>query len=125
MTEVVSNIRRVTDIMGEISVASTEQSQGVAQVGEAISQMDQVTQQNAALVEECAAAAESLKRQSQQLVQEVAVFKLSMGESRAAGVDLLREPKSGSQRAAAERPPSVSSAHTLGSACQVGSVSHR
>ncbi len=85
MTEVVNNIRRVTDIMGEISVASTEQSQGVAQVGEAISQMDQVTQQNAALVEECAAAAESLKRQSQQLVQEVAVFKLSVGESHADG----------------------------------------
>jgi len=80
MTEVVSSIRRVTDIMGEISAASNEQSQGVAQVGEAISQMDQVTQQNAALVEEGAAAAESLKVQAQQLVQAVAVFKLSQGQ---------------------------------------------
>jgi uncharacterized phage infection (PIP) family protein YhgE len=77
MTEVVSSIRRVTDIMGEISAASHEQSQGVAQVGEAITQMDQATQQNAALVEESAAAADSLKTQAQQLVQSVAVFKLA------------------------------------------------
>ena len=76
MTEVVSSIRRVTDIMGEISSASVEQSQGVAQVGEAVTQMDQTTQQNAALVEEMAAAASSLKSQAQDLVQTVAVFKL-------------------------------------------------
>jgi methyl-accepting chemotaxis protein len=81
MTEVVSSIKRVTDIMGEISAASSEQSQGVAQVGEAITQMDQVTQQNAALVEESAAAAESLKTQAEQLVQAVAVFKLAHGEA--------------------------------------------
>jgi len=80
MTEVVGSIKRVTDIMGEISAASTEQSAGVSQVGEAVSQMDQVTQQNAALVEESAAAAESLKSQAQQLVQAVSVFKLSQGE---------------------------------------------
>ncbi|WP_345061502.1 methyl-accepting chemotaxis protein, partial [Acidovorax lacteus] len=60
MTEVVTAIRRVTDIMGEISAASSEQSSGVAQVGEAVTQMDQATQQNAALVEEMAAAAASL-----------------------------------------------------------------
>ena len=83
MTEVVSSIKRVTDIMGEISAASSEQSAGVAQVGEAITQMDQVTQQNAALVEESAAAAESLKSQALQLVQAVAVFKLSAGEAAA------------------------------------------
>jgi hypothetical protein len=69
----------VTDIMGEISAASTEQSQGVSQVGEAVTQMDQVTQQNAALVEEMAAAASSLKSQAQELVQAVAVFKLGQG----------------------------------------------
>ena len=79
MTEVVSSIRRVTDIMGEISAASSEQSMGVSQVGEAVTQMDQVTQQNAALVEEMAAAASSLKSQAQELVQVVAVFKLSPG----------------------------------------------
>jgi methyl-accepting chemotaxis protein len=76
MTEVVGSIRRVTDLMGEISAASTEQSQGVAQVGEAVVQMDQVTQQNAALVEEMAAAASSLKSQAEELVGTVAVFKL-------------------------------------------------
>ena len=76
MTEVVSSIRRVTDIMGEISAASNEQSLGVSQVGEAVTQMDQVTQQNAALVEEMAAAASSLKSQAQELVQVVALFKL-------------------------------------------------
>ena len=77
MTEIVTAIKRVTDIMGEISAASTEQSAGVAQMGEAISQMDKATQQNAALVEESAAAAEGLKAQAQQMVQAVAVFKLS------------------------------------------------
>jgi methyl-accepting chemotaxis protein len=75
MTEVVSSIRRVTDIMGEISSASDEQAIGVAQVGEAVTQMDQATQQNAALVEQMAAAASSLKSQAQELVQTVAVFK--------------------------------------------------
>jgi len=77
----VSSIRRVTDIKGEISAASAEQSAGVSQVGEAVMQMDQVTQQNAALVEESAAAAGSLTLQAQQLVQAVAVFKLSHGVS--------------------------------------------
>jgi methyl-accepting chemotaxis protein len=81
MTEVVTSIRRVTDIMGEISAASSEQSAGVAQVGEAITLMDQATQQNAALVEESAAAAESLKQQAQQLVQAVQVFELGDGEA--------------------------------------------
>jgi methyl-accepting chemotaxis protein len=77
MEQIVSAIKRVTDIVGEISSASTEQSTGVAQVGQAVSQMDQVTQQNAALVEQSAAAAESLKAQAGQLVQAVAVFRLS------------------------------------------------
>ncbi len=81
MAEVVGSIRRVTDIMGEISAASNEQAQGVSQVGEAVTQMDQATQQNAALVEEMAAAASSLKSQSEELVQVVAVFRL-------AGVDV-------------------------------------
>jgi len=75
MTEVVSSIRSVTELMSQITIASTEQSQGVAQVGEAITLLDQTTQQNAALVEESAAAAESLKDQADQLVQAVTVFK--------------------------------------------------
>ena len=76
MAEVLQSIQRVTDLMGEISNASDEQSAGVAQVGQAMSQMDQVTQQNAALVEESAAAASSLKSQAQRLVQAVAIFRL-------------------------------------------------
>ena len=82
MTEVVTSIRRVTDIMGEISAASNEQSAGVSQVGEAITSLDQTTQQNAALVEEMAAAASSLKSQAGELVQTVAIFKLTAGQSR-------------------------------------------
>ena len=77
MNDVVGSIRRVTDIVGEISSASAEQSAGVAQVGEAVSQMDQATQQNAALVEQSAAAAESLKQRARQLVDAVAVFRLT------------------------------------------------
>ena len=79
MTEVVSSIRRVTDIMGEISAASNEQSLGVSQVGEAVTQMDQVTQQNAALVEQMAAAATSLNSQAGDLVHAVSIFKLADG----------------------------------------------
>jgi methyl-accepting chemotaxis protein len=77
MQEIVASIRKVTDIVGEISSASAEQSRGVSLVGDAVSQMDRVTQQNAALVEESAAAAESLKQQAGQLVQAVATFRLA------------------------------------------------
>ena len=76
MAEVVMSIRSVTDLMGEISAASAEQRSGVAQVGEAVMQMDQATQQNAALVEEMAAAATSLRQQAHDLVQSVSVFRL-------------------------------------------------
>jgi len=88
MAEVVGSIKRVTDIMGEISAASAEQSAGVSQVGQAVTQMDQATQQNAALVEESAAAAESMKVQAQQLVQAVAVFKLADNGRQAAAASL-------------------------------------
>ncbi|MDQ1260109.1 MAG: hypothetical protein QG643_1933 [Pseudomonadota bacterium] len=76
MVDVVNAIRRVTDLMSQISTASQEQSMGVAQVGEAVTQLDQVTQQNAALVEEMASAADSLKMQAQDLVAGVDVFRL-------------------------------------------------
>ena len=75
MQEVVSAIKRVSDIVGEISSASAEQSTGVTQIEMAVGQLDQTTQQNAALVEESAAAAQSLEHQAQQLVQAVSVFK--------------------------------------------------
>jgi methyl-accepting chemotaxis protein len=76
MSEVVVSIQRVTDIVGEITTASLEQSSGIEQVNQAIGQMDQVTQQNAALVEEAAAAASSLHDQADALTAIVAVFKL-------------------------------------------------
>ena len=76
MTRIVASIKGVSDIVGEISLASTTQSTGVAQVEQAVKQMDQNTQQNSALVEESAAAAESLRRQADHLVQAVSIFKL-------------------------------------------------
>jgi methyl-accepting chemotaxis protein len=76
MAEIVQSISRVTQIMNQISHASEEQSIGIAQVNDAITQMDQVTQQNAALVEEAAAAAESMQEQSAKLADVVSVFKL-------------------------------------------------
>ena len=77
MDEIVASVRRVTDIMGEISSASDEQTQGIEQINQAVTQMDQVTQQNAALVEEAAAAAASLQEQAGSLSQVVGVFKLN------------------------------------------------
>ena len=88
IAEAVGSIKRVTDLMGEISAASKEQSEGVSQVGEAVMQMDQVTQQNAALVEEMAAAASSLRSQAQDLVQTVSVFKLAGGGHRPSAAPL-------------------------------------
>ena len=79
MGEIVGAIKRVTDIVGEISAASAEQSSGVAQVGQAVTAMDQATQQNSALVEESAAAAHSLQEQARQLVDAVVVLKLAQG----------------------------------------------
>ncbi|MFO1211317.1 MAG: methyl-accepting chemotaxis protein [Paenacidovorax caeni] len=76
MDEIVVSVRRVSDIMGEISSASADQSHGIDQINEAMGQMDQVTQSNAALVEESAAAAQSLERQAQTLVHTVSVFRL-------------------------------------------------
>ena len=84
MSEVVTSIRRVIDIVSEISAASSEQSQGVDQVNEAVTHMDQATQQNAALVEEMAAAAASLNGQARDLVSTVSAFKLDSGSARTA-----------------------------------------
>ena len=77
MTEVVNSIQRVTSIMAEITAASNEQALGVSQIGEAVTQMDQGTQQNAALVEQMAAAASSLRTQAQDLVKVVSMFRLA------------------------------------------------
>jgi methyl-accepting chemotaxis protein len=91
MNDVVKSIRRVTDIMAEISAASNEQSAGIEQVNHAIAQMDQVTQQNAALVEEAAAAADSMREQSRQLTLTVSAFRLGTQDQPAAA-PARREP---------------------------------
>ena len=76
MQEIVQSVRRVVDVINEITAASSEQSSGIADVNQAISHLDQMTQQNAALVEESAAAAESLRDQAAHLAQAVSVFKV-------------------------------------------------
>jgi methyl-accepting chemotaxis protein len=83
MHEIVSSVQRVTDIMAEITAASLEQSAGIDQVNQAVTSMDEVTQQNAALVEEAAAAAESLVEQAESLIETVRAFKLIGANSRA------------------------------------------
>ena len=77
MTEVVASVRRVSDIIGEISTTATEQNQGIGLAGQAVTDLDQMTQQNAALVEESAAAAESLRDQAARLAHLVARFKIA------------------------------------------------
>ena len=79
MTEIVASVQRVTDIIGEISAAAREQSEGIAVVNGSVVQLDQMTQQNAALVEESAAAAESLREQSARMAEAISVFKLGGG----------------------------------------------
>jgi methyl-accepting chemotaxis protein len=102
MQEVVQAVKRVTDIIGEITAASSEQSQGIEQVNTAVTQMDEMTQQNAALVEEAAAAAESLQDQAGSLANAVAVFRTGGGQGEGAP-SLRRAPPSKSVARAA--PP--------------------
>ncbi|WP_341887373.1 methyl-accepting chemotaxis protein [Variovorax sp. YR752] len=80
MQEIVGSVKRVTDIMGEITTASQEQTSGIEQINQAIAQMDQVTQQNAALVEEATATAQSLQEQAEGLVRAAGVFRTGAGE---------------------------------------------
>jgi methyl-accepting chemotaxis protein len=107
MEEIVGSVRRVTDIMAEISAASQEQSDGIEQVNTAVVQMDKITQQNAALVEEAAAAAKSLEDQTDGLVNTVGVFKL--GEAHASAVQ-VRASAAPSPRPAARKLKVVSGA---------------
>jgi methyl-accepting chemotaxis protein len=100
MAEIVSSVQRVTDIMGEISAASSEQSAGIDQVNNAITSMDEVTQQNAALVEEAAAAAESLVDQAEGLIEVVSAFKLNGAST----VNNNRRKVSSPMRTPASRP---------------------
>ncbi|MXV07568.1 MULTISPECIES: methyl-accepting chemotaxis protein [unclassified Xanthomonas] len=98
MTEIVTSVQRVTDIMGEISAASQEQSAGIEQVNQTVMQMDETTQQNAALVEEATAAARSMEDQAGQLSQAVALFKID------------QQAPAVTRRASAPKPAVVASA---------------
>ena len=93
--------------MGEISGGQQEQSAGIEQVNQAITQMDEVTQQNAALVEEAAAAAESLEEQAQQLAQAVAVFKLGAGEAVQSAAPVLEPNPTAVERRGPDRAKNV------------------
>jgi methyl-accepting chemotaxis protein len=100
MKDVLESVKRVTLIMGEIMNASDEQATGIEQINMALTQMDQVTQQNAALVEEAAAAAESMREQAGALVEAVSVFKLRTGGSNGAATDAAPSQRAGQRRLA-------------------------
>ena len=90
MEEIVASVKRVTDIMAEITAAGREQEAGIGQINQAITEMDSVTQQNAALVEESAAAAASLDDQAGHLTQVVGVFKLDGGRTQSLAFNPVR-----------------------------------
>jgi methyl-accepting chemotaxis protein len=111
MDEIVDSVKRVTDIMAEITAASQEQTSGIEQINQAITQMDQVTQQNAALVEEAAAAAASLQEQASGLSQVVSVFKLDNEQQ--IHVTQAKRPAAASSskpKKAPKQPPAVKQA---------------
>ncbi|SAK88897.1 methyl-accepting chemotaxis sensory transducer [Caballeronia pedi] len=118
MQEVVQSVKRVADLMGEISAASSEQHTGIEQVNVAVSQMDEVTQQNAALVEQASAAAQSMAQQSSSLREVVSIFRLSGVHREAPGFASERVRATSSKKAAgpgraqATRKPLASSPRT-------------
>jgi methyl-accepting chemotaxis protein len=110
MGEIVTSVKRVTDIIADIAAASAEQSSGIEQVNQAITSMDEGTQQNAALVEEASASARSLEQQAEQLVQTVAVFRVDAArlahvERPQADVVELSAPRARKPAAAAKPAP--------------------
>ena len=119
MQEVVASIKRVSDIMAEISAASHEQTRGIEQVNQAITQMDRVTQQNAALVEEASAAAQSMRDQSGALVEAVAVFRLHDGGAQQAIARARSSSKAALSRPAAAAGPGTAELLQLAGASQV------
>ena len=113
LVEIVDSVKKVTDIVGEIAAASQEQSAGIDQVNKAVMQMDEVTQQNAALVEESAAAARALEEQASDLTRQIAFFKVRDGKTATSEVDAVlsraarasEESAAASQGAAGPRKP--------------------
>ena len=116
MEEIVGSVRRVTDIMAEISAASHEQTSGIEQINTAVSQMDQVTQQNAALVEESAAAAASLQTQASTLADIVSVFQLGAGSAHRSA------PASA---AVAPRQPALAPSQRMAPSSATRSIAHK
>jgi methyl-accepting chemotaxis protein-2 (aspartate sensor receptor) len=116
MQDIVTSVKRVTDIMGEISAASEEQSSGIDQVNRAVLQMDEGTQQNAALVEQVAAAASSLEEQAQRLAEAVAVFKINAGEVIEVQAQQLARPAPAAQMSAPASPSKPAAATQSASA---------
>nr|WP_297525315.1 methyl-accepting chemotaxis protein [uncultured Roseateles sp.] len=120
MNEIVASVQRVSDIIGEISASTVEQSQGIGSVNGSVAQLDQMTQQNAALVEESAAAAESLSEQARKLTALVGHFKVSDPKPKpgdamdaiAAPAPITRSPAPVARPAAAPRPVATSVAKT-------------
>ncbi len=112
MEDIVQSVQRVTDMIGEITAASTEQSSGISQVNQAVGNLDQMTQQNAALVEESAAAAQSLREQAEQLAQVVSTFKLGGEAALAVRMPAPQAPRTTPRAVAppARRAASASSA---------------
>ena len=108
MAEILNSVQRVSDIIGEISAAASEQSDGIGTVNQSVTQLDQMTQQNAALVEESAAAAESLKDQAGRLAQAVAAFKL--GESGGRSASAYSAPSHSSSSAASVASQAIAKA---------------
>ena len=110
MSEIVSSVQRVSDIIGEITAAASEQSEGIGQINGSVSQLDQMTQQNAALVEESAAAAESLKDQAAQLAQVIGTFRLDA--SAAPGAPTQRSPAAAAARSLRpDKPAALDALH--------------
>jgi len=108
----VQAVKRVTDIMSEIAVASNEQSAGIEQVNQVIVQMDEVTQQSAALVEEAAATAESMQEQANVLMDAVSIFRLEAGRGMARAATARRVVKHAATKPAAAHPPAAAPART-------------
>jgi methyl-accepting chemotaxis protein len=104
MRDIVDQVKRVADLIGEITSATLEQDSGIGQINAAVTQLDQMTQQNAALVEQSAAAAESLKRQAALLAQAVAIFKLGRQEA----AQVIAQARTSSQVALRPNPPQAS-----------------
>ncbi|CAM3803979.1 methyl-accepting chemotaxis protein [Roseateles saccharophilus] len=104
--QMVNEVRKVTDLVGEITVSSREQSEGVTQINQAVSQLDQATQQNAALVEQTAAAAESMRQQTTRLTEAVAVFRVDAGS--AAGMRGAAPKPAAPRPVASPRPAAAS-----------------